>query len=49
MSGMPSAATDLVAPRAVSGSVSEDTLTVDLDDGRTVLGAGLGAGAGPQE
>lgn len=36
MSGMPSAATALQPPKAVNVLVSEDTLTVDLDDGRTI-------------
>lgn len=36
MSGMPSVAAATQLPRAVGVSVSEDTLTVDLDDGRTI-------------
>lgn len=36
MSGMPSAATALALPKATSVAVSDDTLTVDLDDGRTI-------------
>lgn len=36
MSGMPSVATATQLPRAVGVVVSEDTLTVDLDDGRTI-------------
>lgn len=36
MNGMPSAATALPVPKAVTVVVSEDTLTVDLDDGRTI-------------
>lgn len=36
MSGMPSVAAATQLPRTVGVSVSEDTLTVDLDDGRTI-------------
>jgi hypothetical protein len=36
MSGAPSATTALPPPRAAHVAVSEDTLTVDLDDGRTI-------------
>jgi len=36
MSGMPSVAAATQQPRAVGVVVSEDTLTVDLDDGRTI-------------
>lgn len=36
MSGMPSVAAASQLPRAVGVVVSEDTLTVDLDDGRTI-------------
>ena len=36
MSGMLSAAVTLTLPRAVSVTVTEDTLSVDLEDGRTI-------------
>ena len=36
MSGTLSAAVNLALPRLVSVSVSDDTLTVDLEDGRTI-------------
>jgi len=36
MNGMPSAAIALPLPKAVDVTVSEETLTVDLDDGRTI-------------
>lgn len=37
MNGMPSAATTLVLPRVLDVTVTEDTLSVDLEDGRTIL------------
>jgi len=36
VSGMLSAAVTLILPRAVNVTVTEDTLSVDLDDGRTI-------------
>ena len=36
MNGMPSAVVTLARPRAVSVTVTDDTLSVDLDDGRTI-------------
>lgn len=36
MSGTPSAATAPAPPRAVNVVVTDDTLTVDLEDGRTI-------------
>ena len=36
MSGMLSVAVTLTRPRAVSVTVTEDTLSVDLEDGRTI-------------
>jgi len=37
MNGMPSAATTLELPRVIHVTVTEDTLSVDLEDGRTVF------------
>jgi hypothetical protein len=37
MNGMPSAVVTFTPPRAVRVTVTEDTLSVDFDDGRTVL------------
>jgi hypothetical protein len=36
MNGMPSAAAKLALPRVMNVNVTEDTLSVDLEDGRTV-------------
>jgi hypothetical protein len=36
MNGTPSATLTLAPPRAVNANVSDDTLTVDLEDGRTI-------------
>ena len=36
MSGMLSAAVTLALPRAINVTVTEDTLSVDLEDGRTI-------------
>jgi len=36
MNGMSSAAVSLAQPRLVNVSVTEDTLSVDLEDGRTI-------------
>jgi len=36
MHGMPSAVIKLVLPRAVKVTVTDDTLSVDLEDGRTI-------------
>lgn len=36
MLGTPSATTPSVAPRATDVTVTDDTLSVDLDDGRTI-------------
>ena len=36
MPGMPSAVVTLVLPRAVKATVTDDTLSVDLEDGRTI-------------
>ena len=36
MSGTPSVAVTLALPRAINVTVTEDTLSVDLEDGRTI-------------
>jgi hypothetical protein len=36
MNGMPSAVVTLTMPRVVNVTVTEDTLSVDLEDGRTI-------------
>ena len=36
MSGMPSAVVMLVRPRIVNATATDDTLSVDLEDGRTI-------------
>ena len=36
MNGMPSAVVTLALPRIVSVTVTDDTLSVDLEDGRTI-------------
>ena len=36
MNGMPSATLTLATPRAIKVYVTEDTLSVDLEDGRTI-------------
>ncbi len=36
MNGMPSAVTTLELPRVINVAVTEDTLSADLEDGRTV-------------
>lgn len=36
MNGMPSVAATLALPRVVNVTVTEDTLSVDLEDGRTI-------------
>ena len=36
MNGMPSAVVTLTLPRVVSVTVTDDTLSVDLEDGRTI-------------
>ena len=36
MNGIPSAAIALALPRAVSVTIDDDTLSVDLEDGRTI-------------
>jgi hypothetical protein len=36
MNGMPSAGATLTLPRVVNVTVTEDTLSVDLEDGRTI-------------
>ena len=36
MSGIPSVAVTLALPRAVNVTLTDDTLSVDLDDGRTI-------------
>jgi len=36
MNGMPSAATTLLLPRITNVTVTDDTLSVDLEDGRTI-------------
>jgi Protein of unknown function (DUF2442) len=36
MNGMPSAVVTLILPRAVSVTMTDDTLSVDLEDGRTI-------------
>ena len=36
MNGMPSVAVTLALPRVVNVTVTEDTLSVDLEDGRTI-------------
>jgi hypothetical protein len=36
MSGTPSVAVTLTLPRAINVAVTEDTLSVDLEDGRTI-------------
>lgn len=36
MSGMPSVAVSLAVPRVTGVAVTEDTLSVDLEDGRTI-------------
>jgi hypothetical protein len=37
MNGTPSAVVTLTLPRVVSVAVTDDTLSVDLEDGRTIL------------
>jgi hypothetical protein len=36
MNGIPSASATLATPRATNVAVNDDTLTVDLEDGRTI-------------
>jgi hypothetical protein len=36
MNGMPSVAVTLALPRAINVAVTEDTVSVDLEDGRTI-------------
>ncbi len=36
MNGMPSAVVTLALPRAVKVTITDDTLSVDLEDGRTI-------------
>lgn len=36
MNGTPSVAVTLALPRAVNATITEDTLSVDLEDGRTI-------------
>src|SRR5919199_3045599 len=37
MNGTPSAARTLVTPRAINVTITDDTLSVDLEDGRSIL------------